>query len=542
MDFLYNGENNLLKTKILRMLLLLFAPVLSGVLLVLAFPPYDLGWLAWIGFVPLLTVISGRSPKFGFFSSYVCGVVYFVGIFQWILDVPGYKIVHHIILAIYLGSYLAFFGLALNFVARRGNLLYAYLAAPFFWISLEFIRSNLSFLALPWPLLAHSQYKYAWIIQSASVTGAYGVSFLIITFNSTLAIIILEILSVLRLHDLSGLSSPLRRTALWMFFLTIALTALTVCHGWAAFSTANAGREVRLSLLQGNIERSRKWNPKYAEQIMQTYEEMTHEAVRENPALIVWPEAATPRSIEIDRRINLRVRKIAETAGVHLLLGSTHLQKIKAKGIKKKIYRNSAFLINPNMRVENQRYDKIRLLPFGEYIPLKETVPWSFLGVPNMGGFIPGQEYTVFEFPGFRFGVTICWESIFPDLVRELVKKGAQVMINITNEGWFGETAPYQFLASNVFRAVENRVYVVRCANTGISCFIDPYGRIVDRVRDETGRDILVRGVVTRNVIPLNSNTIYTRYGDWFAWLCSFFTMGFLFVALLRKNSVLNSR
>jgi apolipoprotein N-acyltransferase len=133
--------------------------------------------------------------------------------------------------------------------------------------------------------------------------------------------------------------------------------------------------------------------------------------------------------------------------------------------------------------------------------------------------------------------VTICWENLFSDLVRQFVKRGAQFIVNITNEAWFGETAaPYQFLSMSVFRAVENRVYVVRCANTGISCFIDPCGRVVDRVKDENGRDIFVRGIVTGSVIPLESNTIYTRYGDWLVWLSiAFFIFILLLLSFLRK-------
>ena len=150
---------------------------------------------------------------------------------------------------------------------------------------------------------------------------------------------------------------------------------------------------------------------------------------------------------------------------------------------------------------------------------------------------IPGKVFTIFETPDFRFGATICWESTFPDLVRQFVKKGAQFIVNMTNEAWFGDTeAPYQFLSSTVFRAVENRVYVVRCGNTGISCFIDPYGRIVDRVKDVNGKDVFVRGVLTGSVIPLDSKTFYTQHGDWLVWLSLICSGVFLLTALLKKE------
>ena len=185
---------------------------------------------------------------------------------------------------------------------------------------------------------------------------------------------------------------------------------------------------------------------------------------------------------------------------------------------------------------EYQRYDKIRLFPFGDYLPYKGILPWSFIGVPNISGYIPGEKYTLLELPNAQFGVTICWENIFPDLVRQFVKNGAQFIVNMTNEAWFGETAaPYQFVAMSVFRAVENRVYVVRCGNTGVSCIIDPYGKVVDRVKDENGKDIFVRGVLKGSIIPSKNKTFYTQHGDWPAWLSLAFSTVLLFVTIIKK-------
>jgi apolipoprotein N-acyltransferase len=220
------------------------------------------------------------------------------------------------------------------------------------------------------------------------------------------------------------------------------------------------------------------------------------------------------------------------------LLGSSHHQKFKGKKSKTAKYLNSAYLIPPEKEIASQRYDKIRLLPFGEYLPLKEKIPWSYIKVPDIGTYTPGDKFTLFTLSDVKFGVTICWENIFPDLVRQFVKDGAQFIVNITNEAWFGETAaPYQFVAMNVFRAVENHVYVVRCANTGVSCFIDPYGRIVDRIKDENDKDIFVRGVLTGSVIPQKTQTIYNRFGDWLVW-CSFFvSFMLLLVAVFRRSN-----
>ena len=187
--------------------------------------------------------------------------------------------------------------------------------------------------------------------------------------------------------------------------------------------------------------------------------------------------------------------------------------------------------------MKERRYDKIRLLPFGEYLPYNKTIPWSYINLPEVDHFLPGKKHTIFDLDAHRFGVTICWENIFPEIVRQFVKEGADFIINITNEAWFGETAaPYQFLSMSVFRAVENRIFIVRCANTGVSCIIDSSGRILDRVKDENGKDIFIRGILSGEVATHEVNTIYTRYGDWFAWLSAISAIVFILFALIRKN------
>jgi len=163
--------------------------------------------------------------------------------------------------------------------------------------------------------------------------------------------------------------------------------------------------------------------------------------------------------------------------------------------------------------------------------------------VAEFGNYLPGKEYTVFKTPFSRFGVTICWENIFPDLVREFVRHGAQFMVNVTNEAWFGPvTAPHQFVAMSVFRAVENRVFLVRCGNTGISCVIDPYGRVGNRVTGADGGSIFVQGFMNDSVVPLDSRTVYNQYGDWFAWVCIAVSIVLLvFGALERRASEIQS-
>jgi apolipoprotein N-acyltransferase len=321
--------------------------------------------------------------------------------------------------------------------------------------------------------------------------------------------------------------------------ITAIFSFASLIYGYTLTSRPLTGKKVMVSVVQGNIAQSKKWDAKYASEIMQTYTELTKKASKDRPSLIIWPETATPRAITENLSLLWQIRRIAGETGIPLLIGSSERQKFKKEDAnQKRKYLNSAFLIRSNPKTQKpQRYDKIRLLPFGEYLPLREKVPWHAINIPEISGFARGKEFTVFKLPDFSFSVTICWENIFPEMVREFVKKDAQVIINIANEAWFGKSAaPYQFLSMNVFRAVENRVFVVRSANTGVSCFIDPYGRILDRVKDKNGLDIYVSGILSKPVILRESMTIYTRYGNYFAWLCLLLSVVFLLLAALYKN------
>jgi apolipoprotein N-acyltransferase len=513
-----------------RTILTILAPLVSGVLLTLCFPAIDLGWLAWISLVPLLVSISEKRPHYAFLLSYIGGIAFFLGIGNWLFQIHGYRLLHHMLWGTYLATYLGLFGLAFSFIAKRWGIVPSLVALPFLWVALEYIRSNMGFMSFPWGLLSHSQYRYPRIIQVASLAGNYGVSFLVGWANAVGAAVIL-------LYFGPFPSKYSARHASILVFIGAALIASAFWYGHGVVSEPMNGNEIKVSVVQGNIEQEKKWDSRYANSIMQTYADLTREVSRDRPDLIVWPEAATPRAITMDGGLYGQVRAIVTETGTYLLLGSTHQDKIRTKSRGPFKYSNSAFLISPDSKDKNKRYDKIILLPFGEYLPMKEIIPWSWIQIPDPGSYLSGQEFTVFECPRYRFGVTICWETIFPDLVRRFVGRGAQFLVNITNEAWFGRSAaPYQFLSMNVFRAVENRVYVVRCANTGVSCFIDPCGRIIGRVKDQTGEDIFVRGVLTRTIRAMDSRTIYTQYGEWFAWLCILASVFFVIFTCLRRS------
>jgi apolipoprotein N-acyltransferase len=511
--------------------------ILSAFLLLLAFPTFDLGWLAWLGLVPLFVAISGRSAKSAFFLSYLCGIVFLSGVYRWILEAPGYNLYHHAILAIYLGPYFGLFGGIVNLISRRLGATWSHLAMPFVWVAMEFARSNLSFLALPFPILAHSQYPYLKVIQITSLTGTYGLGFLIVLFNSALAALILR--SIYRSVTHGGASgSPSRRGTFRLVLLTVTLLTVVLFYGHLVLPQGPmSGKSLAVSVVQGNIDREKKADPrKHATFIMQKYAELTERVSVDRPELIVWPEAATPGLVLKNIDLLNQMVMIARRANTYFLIGSSEYPKFTTEKLDPGKIGNTALFFSPNGRVLGQ-YLKIRLIPFAEYVPYQGIIPWPRFIVPeSKRSFeVPGREYTLFDLNGTKFGAIICSECAFPDLFRRFVKKGAAFMVNITNEGWFGETALYQKVAASVFRAVENRVFLVRATNTGISCFIDPYGRITGRVQND-GRDTLVEGYLTRPVYLSEERTFYTRHGDLFAYLCLLVSAVMTGLSLWRVN------
>ncbi len=517
-----------MKIKMHSLIFPVFAASLSGVLLFLAFPKHDLGWLAWVGLVPLLAAISGKSVKSAFFLSYLCGIIFFVGVFNWVFQIPGYKFLHHAFLIPYMGLYFGLFGLAFSIISERSGIALALLATPFLWVTLEYIRANMSFLSLPWALMGHSQYQWPAIIQLVSLTGTYGLSFLIILVNAAVAAACLAFLSGFRIQ----------RTAVSLLLGAAVMAGLTLFYGHVTLLGAREGRkEVRVSVLQGNIDQERKSDPKkYAKSIMEDYVTLSRQASKDHPELIVWPEAATPGFILKNMAVLNQVVSLIRGTGTYFLIGSSEYPKFaRDKPSSQLRVGNTALFFSPEGKVLGQ-YLKIHLVPFGEYIPFEGIISWPRFIVPeNKKSYeVQGKKWNLFAFDDAKFGVLICWEIVFPQLFRRFVKDGANFMINITNEGWFGKSAaPYQMAAISAFRAVENRVSLVRAANTGISCFIDPYGRITGRVK-QNNKDIFVRGYSTREIRLSNDRTFYTIYGDIFIYVILLVTAVIIFVTFFK--------
>ena len=511
--------------------------LLSSILLVLSFPCFDYSWFAWIGLVPLFLSLDGKSPLKGFSLAIAGGILFWAGLVRWLFNVPNYSLLHNAIFIPYLGLPFGLFGLVFTIIAQRSGITWAHAAAPFIWVSLDFARAHFFWLALPWGMLAHTQYRHPDIIQIVSWTGEYGVTFLVVAVNAAVAMAVQTGCRRFAYSEKNRQLSSSGPAVLLISFLAAGILAGSVVYGKTVLSRPVEGEELKISLVQANIPADMKWDKKHADFILTTYEELTRQAAGDLPDLIAWPETATPGAIGINRKIARRVRSIVSGVNVPVLFGSAQRRKFEEEGERMVAYTNAAFLLTPGRgKKSRQTYDKVHLLPFGEYLPARDLFPWEAIGVPKITGYKAGNSFTVFRLGSYSFSAPICWETIFAHITRKFVQNGAQFIINITNAADFGRSAaPYQVLAMNVFRAVENRLYVARAANTGISCIIDPRGRIVDRVQDGNGEDIFVGGYLTGRIIPLNSQTFYSRHGDVFAWLCSVIAALFFAVGLCLK-------
>lgn len=474
----------------------LFLCFLSAFLLILSFPRSDIWLFAFIGFVPLFFILRNKSKVKAFLFAYLTGVIFWTGIIYWLVHVtlPGTAV-----LILYLSLYFGFFGLIVATIEHRASSIYI-LIIPSLWVLLEYTRSYL-LTGFPWALLAYSQYKNLAFIQIADITGAWGVSFLVMLVNVT-------IYSAFN----SRFSIPAKRIK---YFITIIFLIITLAYGYYRFHQASKTEHrasLKISVIQGNIAQELKWDPNFSAHIVGKYSRLTQEAADKGPDLIIWPEASSPGLFGEDTLIFEDIFALAKKTKSELLIGTVSKDK--------EDYYNSALLIDVSGKVSG-RYDKIHLVPFGEYIPLKKIFPFLQTVVP-IGDIAAGKDYAIFKSRKVNFSVLICFEDLFPELSREFVKKGAYFLVNITNDAWYKKTsAAYQHFQASVFRAVENRVFLVRSANTGVSGFISPLGEIISLVKDKSAREVFVSGFDTQELAIAKKNiSFYTKYGDIFPAVC----------------------
>ena len=473
--------------------------VLSALLLALSFSSFNFWILSWFGFIPLFFVLDNQTKFKAFLAGFSWGFIFWSFTVYWLAHVT---LLGSIILVVYLSIYSGVFGVLFSVVSLRripGRLFFI----PAVWVCLEYLRSHL-FTGFPWALLAHSQYSNLPVIQIADFSGAWGVSFLLMLVNYAVYL---------------ALTRP-RKQASFGLLLTVFVFTCCLFYGYtrlypAIGATGKGLAEVKISVIQANIPQELKWDESAADYILQNYKELTRGASLGSPELIIWPEAAAPGLFGKDTKLFEDIFVLAKETRSNLLLGAVSRREEE--------YYNSALFIGQDGKLGGL-YHKLHLVPFGEYIPLKNIFPFLEVIVP-IGDISPGREYTIFEKPA-KFGVLICFEDLFPELSREFVKRGALFLVNITNDAWYKQSsASYQHFAASVFRAVENRVYLVRAANTGISGFISPAGRVISRV-EKDNKLIFVPGFKTENIsLCAHPGTFYNRYGDCFVYFCFLFSV-----------------
>ena len=478
---------------------------LTGLLLALAFPKAAFAPAAFVALAPLLAALNGASRRAGFLCGQVAGTLQGFWLLFWVGEVMTRY--GGVSLPIALGLTLALalaFGLFVGaFGALQAHVGGAFpsrslLFAPFLFVTCEFLREYLLF-GFPWCLLGYSQVDFPEFIQIASFTAVHGVSFLLVSVSAGLA----------RLF--TARSAFERRLSVTLPALLVS-GALAFGHGRLQQPLAGDG-SLSVGVIQASIPQDQKWDGALMQSNIGAHLALSREAIKRDARFLVWPESAIGYELDLYPEARKEITDFTTNEGVFLLTGNDDRERDPRGEVLSYV---GAKLISPGGDI-TMRYHKMRLVPFGEYLPLPSFLS-SFLPIARLvqgvSDFTPGTEATTGEVQGLTVGAFICYEAIFPSLVRRFPLAGAQVLFNLTNDGWYGTSAaPYQHYAMARFRAVENHRFLVRAANTGISAIIDPFGRELAR------SELMERRALVGEVRGISELTFYARHGDVFAWL-----------------------
>ncbi len=477
----------------------------------------DLGAVAaWFGPALLALAVEDLEPRRAGRWGLAAGLVAHAAILHWIYVVtvtyghapPAVGLLAPLVPAAYIATFVAAFSAGWAWLARRG--LASAFAAAALWTALEHLRS-FALSGFPWALLGYAQHGNPALLALAPWTGVYGLSFATVLVGVAFA---------------RGARAALaRRSPPAETWLAAAAVAVAVVGGVlaAADESARGGPSLQVGVIQGNIDQGVKWSPDWAQRTLSIYEELSRRAVAEGAEVVIWPETAVPGAIEADPALRARISALARETGAAFVVGGVGLENDADQGLRR--FYDSAFLLEPDGRVSD-RYDKSHLVPFGEYVPLRGLVGLFLRAIASgiapdnvTAGAGPRSVRVAGGSPtAVTAGVPICYELIFPDLVRRFVRDGGGVLFAITNDAWYGRTgAPYQFLAMTALRSAETGVWTARAANTGVSAIIDDRGRVRERTR------IFERGYLVARVPVKRAearSSFYVRHGDVFAVLC----------------------
>jgi apolipoprotein N-acyltransferase len=484
-------------------------------MLTASFPNLGSPLIAWFALVPLMAALRNCSLLDSLRWGYLFGITHFITLIYWIIPclktygmIPLYlSLIVLILFAAYLALFIAGFAAAVNWVCKDAKLLI--FIAPAFWVAIEYARAHL-FTGFPWELLGYSQFRILPLIQVADALGVYGVSFLVVMGNISVFLIYLS------LSGRSWKGNMLEKKQI-VISLSCFFIILTGVWGYGVWRMGIIEKAVavspskRVSVIQGNISQQMKWDPAFQTATIDRYIALSRKEAETDPHLIVWPETAMPFYFGYNLPLTSRVLRGIQPTQTDYIISSPGFDR-KEDRVE---YRNRAFILKAGQRNIADTYDKAHLVPFGEYVPLKKWLPFLGKLVAQVGDFSAGEKGANLKWGEHRIGMLICYELIFPYLSREATRNRADFLVNITNDAWYGRTsAPFQHFSMAVFRAVENRRALARAANTGISGFVDPTGKIM------AASPIFEKAALTAEIPLMHVATLYSRFGDWFSLIC----------------------
>jgi apolipoprotein N-acyltransferase len=488
--------------------------IASSFLLTASFPKFGLFYVAWFALVPLLIAIRDLSSWNRFRLGFLTGLVHYFTLGYWLIHtlrtyghLPIYVCLPiFFLLGAYLACYMGVFCIMLGKAGRKPVI--SVFLIPVLWVALEYLRA-FALTGVPWEFLGHSQFRNPGLIQISDLVGVYGISFLIALANGII------LMAILGLTQQKWFDHAVFKSHLAAFIIIFAiLMSMTLFYGQRRIQSID--RQIataplaKVAVIQGNIDQALKWDARFQLETTLKYIRLSHESKRQQPDLVIWPETATPFYFQYNKELSQRVINGIIATGADFLIGSPSFQR-KPESVD---YYNSAYLIRSDGTISG-KYDKTHLVPFGEYVPWGEYLPFLGKLVEQVGDFKAGVPGKTLPWRNHHIGVLICYELMFPTLARTQVNNKADLLINITNDAWYGDTAaPFQHFSIAVFRAVENRRSLIRAANTGISGFIDPAGRII------APTPLFVEAIAVQSVPVIREKTFYTRHGDLFAQIC----------------------
>lgn len=480
----------------------------AGGLLALAFPPFPFGFLAHIAIALALLAVQRTSILTAAWRGFVFGFVFHLATIYWTgwVSVPG-MFTMVAVLGLYVSLVFAIYAFATRILGDRAVWLF-----PFFWTAQEYLR-GLGDLAFPWTNLSLSQVHYLNLIQFADVTGDLGVSFWVVLIN------------VLVYRMIVIATAPRRRPIGAYAAIILLLVVVPFLYGWGTIESLQSEDKVRVAVLQGDIDSFHKWDSAYVDQSFAVYETQAREAAAQGAELIVWPETAAPIYLRTRSHYQWELKRLTAATGIPMLIGTLEYSTVQGGGY---LRYNAAVVLDRN-GFRPDYHAKMQLVPLGEWIPFSDK--FRVLDKLDVGGahFTAGQKIVLFDHPKGPYAAAICFESVFPDIIREFALHGARFLVNITNDGWYGmSSGPTQHALIAVFRAIETRRPIARSANTGISLLIDRTGR-VHHASKQYVPDCIVAEL---GLGPSDQETFFLRHGMYLGQLCTALTGTFLLIGV----------